>query len=243
MDLRLRGDDSILLVFLEGQMFMKNFQIAASLLAANFACLGDDVNKVIVAGANALHLDAMDNHFVRNLTIGPLICEALRNYGIQAEINVHLMTKPVDSLIIDFAKAKANSIIFHPEASSHVSKSIALIHEQGCKAGIALKPETSLSYLDKIMNDIDTIMVMSVNPGFGGQAFIPSSLEKIKQIRDIIDKSNRDIELMVDGGIKVSNIASVAVAGANHFVVGTGIFHESSYSAALSAMRNELEKS
>jgi ribulose-phosphate 3-epimerase len=219
---------------------MRNYQIAPSLLSADFARLGEEAQRVINAGADLLHLDAMDNHFVPNLTMGPLVCEALRRYGIQAEINVHLMTQPIDRLIVDFAKSGATSITFHPEASEHTSYSLDLIHKNGCRAGIALKPETSINCLDSILDKIDIIIVMSVNPGISGQTFIPASLEKIRRVKNLISASHRDICLAVDGGIKISNIAQVAQAGADRFIAGSAIFNQSDYAKVISEMRMQL---
>ncbi|MEO8402711.1 MAG: ribulose-phosphate 3-epimerase [Gammaproteobacteria bacterium] len=219
---------------------MRNYQIAPSLLSADFACLGEEAQRVINAGADLLHLDAMDNHFVPNLTVGPLVCEALRRYGIQVEINVHLMAQPVDRLIVDFAKAGATSITFHPEASEHVNHSLDLIHKHGCRAGIALKPDTSINCLEPILDKTDIIIVMSVNPGFSGQTFIPASLEKIRQVRKLISSSHKNICLAVDGGIKISNIAQVAQAGADRFIAGSAIFNQSDYARAISEMRMQL---
>jgi ribulose-phosphate 3-epimerase len=219
---------------------MQHYQIAASLLAADFSRLGEEAKAVIDAGVNLLHLDVMDNHFVPNLTVGPLVCEALRRCGIQIEINVHLMVMPVDRLIVDFAKAGATSITFHPSASTNVAQSIALIHQQGCKAGIAISPELTVDFLPDILDKIDTILVMSVHPGFGGQDFIPSSLEKIRRVRNLISASNYDISLGVDGGIKISNIGEIAQAGADIFVAGTAIFCQPNYREVISDMRTQL---
>lgn len=222
---------------------MNNYKILPSLLSADFANLGKDAEAVLAAGADMLHLDVMDNHYVPNLTVGPLVCAALRHYGIKAPIDVHLMTTPVDHLIIEFAKAGASHITFHPEASQHVDRSLALIHKHGCKAGLALNPATSLHYLDYVMDKLDIILVMSVNPGFGGQQFISSTLEKIQQIRKLIDLQGRPIELAVDGGIKTDNIGQVAKAGANMFVAGSAIFNQSDYATVIRDMRSEIQKS
>lgn len=219
---------------------MRKYEIAPSLLSANFAQLGDDADAVIAAGADMLHLDVMDNHYVPNLTVGPLVCEALRHYGITAPIDVHLMTSPVDQLIIDFAKAGATNITIHPDATKHVDRSLALIHQHGCKAGLALNPATPLTVLDDTLNKIDIILVMSVNPGFGGQAFIPSALDKIKAIRRMIDASGKPIRLAVDGGVKTDNIATIAAAGAEMFIAGSAIFGQPNYSDVISAMRQQL---
>jgi ribulose-phosphate 3-epimerase len=220
---------------------MNDYKIAASLLSADFAQLGKEAADVMAAGADMLHLDVMDNHYVPNLTVGPLVCEALRRYGIQAPIDVHLMVKPVDHLITAFAKAGATHISFHPEASEHVDRSLSLIQKQGCLAGLAFNPATPLHWLDYVMDKIDIILVMSVNPGFGGQHFIPSALEKIRHIKERIQQSHRSIHLAVDGGIKTDNIAEVAKAGANMFIAGSAIFHHPPYATTLSQMRKALE--
>lgn len=219
---------------------MKEYLIAPSLLSANFAKLGEEVKAVLEAGADMLHLDVMDNHYVPNLTVGPLVCEALRKSGITAPIDVHLMAKPVDRLIIDFANAGASQITFHPEASWHVDRSLSLIRKHGCKAGIALNPATTLECLEYIIDKIDLILVMSVNPGFGGQTFIPSALEKIKNVRKLINASKRDIRLGVDGGIKAENIATVAEAGADMFIAGSAIYNHHDYKEVITDMRQRL---
>jgi ribulose-phosphate 3-epimerase len=219
---------------------MRKYEIAPSLLSANFAKLGDDANAVLAAGADMLHLDVMDNHYVPNLTVGPLVCEALRRFGITAPIDVHLMTSPVDQLIIDFAKAGATNITIHPDATKHIDRSLALIRQHGCKAGLALNPATPLTCLDYTLNKIDIILVMSVNPGFGGQAFIPSALDKIKDIRRLIDASGYPIRLAVDGGVKTDNIAAIAAAGAEMFIAGSAIFGQPHYRDVISAMRQQL---
>ena len=214
--------------------------IAPSILSADFARLGDDVSAVLDAGADIVHFDVMDNHFVPNLTIGPLICEALRNYGIEAPIDVHLMVDPVDRIIPDFAKAGASYITFHPEASNHVHRSIGLVQDSGCKAGLVFNPATPLTWLEHMIDDIDMVLIMSVNPGFGGQSFIQSSLEKLRQARKIIDDSGRDIRLEVDGGVKVDNIGEIAAAGADMFVAGSAIFGSADYAATIAAMKSEI---
>ncbi|KZN64110.1 ribulose-phosphate 3-epimerase [Pseudoalteromonas luteoviolacea] len=219
-----------------------DFLIAPSILSADFARLGSDVERVLNAGADVVHFDVMDNHYVPNLTFGPMICEALRGYGITAPIDVHLMIKPVDSLIPSFAKAGADIITFHPEASEHVDRSLALIKEHGCEAGLVLNPATPLHYLDYVMDKVDQILLMSVNPGFGGQSFIPSTLDKLKQVRERIDASGRKIRLEVDGGVKVDNIAEIAAAGADMFVAGSAIFNQPDYKTVIDAMRQELAK-
>jgi ribulose-phosphate 3-epimerase len=216
--------------------------IAPSILSADFARLGEDVYDVLNAGADIVHFDVMDNHFVPNLTIGPLICEALRTYGIAAPIDVHLMVEPVDRLIPDFAKAGASYITFHPEASAHVHRSIGLIKEQGCKAGLVFNPATPLSWLDHALADLDMVLIMSVNPGFGGQKFIDSSLQKLRQVRALIDESGRDIRLEIDGGVKIDNIGAIAAAGADTFVAGSAIFGSNDYAATIAAMKSEIAR-
>ncbi|MGL4487108.1 MAG: ribulose-phosphate 3-epimerase [Yersinia sp. (in: enterobacteria)] len=222
---------------------MKQFLIAPSILSANFARLGEDTAKVLAAGADVVHFDVMDNHYVPNLTIGPMVCQALRDYGITAPIDVHLMVKPVDRIVPDFAKAGATYISFHPEASEHVDRTLQLIKEHGCKAGLVFNPATSLSYLDYVMDKLDVILLMSVNPGFGGQSFIPETLNKLRQVRKLIDESGYDIHLEVDGGVKVDNIREIAAAGADMFVAGSAIFNQPDYTAVIDAMRSELEMS
>lgn len=220
---------------------MSRYQIAPSLLSANFAKLGEEATAVLKAGADMLHLDVMDNHYVPNLTVGPLVCHSLRQYGITAPIDVHLMTRPVDRLITEFAKAGATSITFHPEATDHVDRSLSLILEHGCKAGLALNPATSLDCLEYVLDKLDMILVMSVNPGFGGQSFIVSSLNKIKDIQEIIKAAKPDVMLAVDGGVKVDNINKIAQAGANMFVAGSAIFNQPDYAAVITQMRKQLE--
>ncbi len=214
--------------------------IAPSILSADFACLGEDVKAVLDAGADIVHFDVMDNHFVPNLTIGPMICDALRNYGIDAPIDVHLMVEPVDRIIPDFAKAGAGYITFHPEASQHVDRSLGLIHEQGCKAGLVFNPATPLDWLEYVIDKVDMVLLMSVNPGFGGQKFIPSALAKLRQARQIIDDSGREIRLEIDGGVKVDNIGQIAAAGADTFVAGSAIFGSDDYAATIAAMKSEI---
>ncbi|MEN9460992.1 MAG: hypothetical protein RIS84_1012, partial [Pseudomonadota bacterium] len=202
---------------------MPDYLIAPSILSADFARLGEEVNNVLAAGADIVHFDVMDNHYVPNLTIGPLVCEALRKHGITAPIDVHLMVKPVDRLIPDFAKAGATYITFHPEASEHIDRSLQLIRDCGCKSGLVFNPATPLHYLDYVLDKVDMILLMSVNPGFGGQSFIPSTLDKLRQVRKLIDNSGHKIRLEVDGGIKIDNIREVAAAGADTFVAGSAI--------------------
>jgi ribulose-phosphate 3-epimerase len=214
--------------------------IAPSILSADFARLGEDVEAVLNAGADIVHFDVMDNHFVPNLTIGPMICDALRNYGIDAPIDVHLMVEPVDRIIPDFAKAGASYISFHPEASTHVHRTIGLIHEQECKAGLVFNPATPLSWLEHLLDDIDLVLLMSVNPGFGGQTFIESSLDKLRAARKMIEASGRDIRLEIDGGVKTNNIREIAAAGADTFVAGSAIFGSDDYAATIAEMKSEI---
>ena len=221
-------------------MARQPFLIAPSILSADLARLGEDVNAVLAAGGDIIHFDVMDNHFVPNLTFGPAICQALRNYGITAEIDVHLMVKPVERLIPEFAKAGANYITFHPEATDHIDRNLQLIRELGCKAGLVFNPATPLHYLDCVMDKIDMILLMGVNPGFGGQKFIPSTLNKLREVRHRIDASGRSIRLEVDGGVKIENIAEIAEAGADTFVAGSAIFDQPDYKAVIDQMRANL---
>src|SRR5512145_3029166 len=216
------------------------YQIAPSILSANFAKLGEEVDNVLASGADIVHFDVMDNHYVPNLTIGPLVCEALRKHGVTAPIDVHLMVKPVDRIVPDFAKAGATYITFHPEASEHVDRTIGLIREHGCKPGLVFNPATPLSWLEHVLDKLDMVLLMSVNPGFGGQSFIPSVLPKIEAVRRLIDASGKPIRLEVDGGIKVDNIATVAAAGADTFVAGSAIFGAKDYAATITAMRRAI---
>ena len=214
--------------------------IAPSILSADFARLGAEVDAVLAAGADWIHFDVMDNHYVPNLTIGPQVCAALRKHGVSAPIDVHLMVKPVDRIIPDFAAAGANLISFHPEATEHVDRTIGLIREHGCKAGLVFNPATSLDWLDYVLDKLDHILIMSVNPGFGGQSFIPAALEKLRRARAIVDRSGREIRLEVDGGVKVDNIAAIAAAGADTFVAGSAIFGHKDYAAVIAAMRQTV---
>ncbi|WMS85846.1 ribulose-phosphate 3-epimerase [Pleionea litopenaei] len=216
--------------------------IAPSILSADFARLGEDVASVIDAGADWVHFDVMDNHYVPNLTIGPMVCDALRNYGISAPIDVHLMVKPVDRIIPDFAKAGASTITFHPEASEHVDRTLQLIRDQGCEAGLVFNPATPLHILDYVMDKVDMILLMSVNPGFGGQSFIPSTLAKLRQVRQKIDESGHAIRLEIDGGVKVDNIGEIYAAGADTFVAGSAIFNTANYQETIAKMRQEIAK-
>ena len=214
--------------------------IAPSILSADFARLGDDVQAVLDAGADIVHFDVMDNHFVPNLTIGPMICEALKSFGIEAPIDVHLMVEPVDRIIPDFAKAGASYITFHPEASRHVDRSLGLIRDEGCRAGLVFNPATPLSWLEHVMDKVDMVLLMSVNPGFGGQKFIPSSLAKLREARKLIDDSGLDIRLEIDGGVNVDNIGEIAAAGADTFVAGSAIFGSDDYATTITAMKSEI---
>jgi ribulose-phosphate 3-epimerase len=219
---------------------MRDFWIAPSILSADFARLGDEVEAVLKAGADIVHFDVMDNHYVPNLTIGPLVCRALRDYGIKAPIDVHLMVKPVDRIVPDFAAAGANYITFHPEASEHIDRTLQLIRDSGCKAGLVFNPATPLHYLDHVLDKLDMILLMSVNPGFGGQQFIPATLPKLRQVRKLIDASGRSIRLEVDGGVKADNIAEIAAAGADTFVAGSAIFGGGDYKKLIEDMRKRL---
>ena len=220
-------------------MAMENW-IAPSILSANFARLGEDVDHVLAAGADVVHFDVMDNHYVPNLTIGPMVCEALRKHGVTAPIDVHLMVSPVDRLIGDFAQAGATYITFHPEASEHIDRSLQLVRDAGCKTGLVFNPATPLHYLDHVMDKLDMILLMSVNPGFGGQSFIPQSLDKLAQVRKKIDASGCAIRLEIDGGVKVENIAQIKSAGADTFVAGSAIFNSEDYQTTIDAMREQI---
>lgn len=219
---------------------MKPYLIAPSILSADLARLGEEVENVLKCGGDVVHFDVMDNHYVPNLTFGPVVCKALRDYGITAPIDVHLMVKPVDRIIPDFAKAGASYITFHPESSEHIDRTLQLIRDNGCKSGLVFNPATPLSYLDYVMDKVDIILLMSVNPGFGGQSFIPATLEKLKQARKRIDESGLDIRLEVDGGVKASNIAEIASAGADMFVAGSAIFDQPDYKKVIDEMRQQL---
>jgi ribulose-phosphate 3-epimerase len=220
---------------------MNAYQIAPSILSADFARLGEEVDNVLAAGADIVHFDVMDNHYVPNLTIGPMVCEALRRHGVTAPIDVHLMVSPVDDLIRMFADAGASYITFHPEASNHIDRSLQLIRDGGCKAGLVFNPATPLHYLDHVMDKLDMILLMSVNPGFGGQTFIAGTIDKIRQVRERIDASGRNIRLEVDGGVKTDNIREIAAAGADTFVAGSAIFNTDDYKATIDGMREQLE--
>jgi len=227
---------------------MSDFKIAPSILSADFARLGEEVDNVLKSGADIVHFDVMDNHYVPNLTIGPLVCDALRSHGVTADIDVHLMVKPVDRIIPDFAKAGATYITFHPEGSEHIDRSLSLVRESGCKSGLVFNPATPLSCLEHVMDKVDMILLMSVNPGFGGQSFIPGTLDKLRQARKMIDDSGFDIRLEIDGGVKVDNIREIAEAGADTFVAGSAIFGAANdsdtnvYDTVVGAMRDELSK-
>lgn len=220
-------------------MKQPNF-IAPSILSADFAKLGEEVDNVLASGADIVHFDVMDNHYVPNLTIGPLVCDALRSHGVTAPIDVHLMVKPVDRIIPDFAKAGASYITFHPEASEHIDRTVALIKEQGCKAGLVFNPATPLHYLDHVIDQLDMVLLMSVNPGFSGQSFIPSSLEKLRVVRKMIDDKNLNTRLEIDGGVKTDNIRDIASAGADTFVAGSAIFNTDNYKSTIDTMRSEM---
>ncbi len=219
---------------------MQPFVIAPSILSADFACLGEDVERVLAAGADTVHFDVMDNHYVPNLTIGPMVCSALRKYGITAPIDVHLMVKPVDRMIGEFIDAGASYITFHPEATEHIDRSLQLIKQGGCKAGLVFNPATPLDMLKYVMDKVDMVLLMSVNPGFGGQSFIPGTLDKLREARELIDASGLPIRLQVDGGVNVQNIKQIAQAGADTFVAGSAIFNAPDYAQVISAMRAEL---
>ena len=221
---------------------MSDNLIAPSILSADFARLGEEVDNVLAAGADVVHFDVMDNHFVPNLTIGPLVCSALRKHGVTADIDVHLMVDPVDRIIPDFAAAGASMITFHPEASTHIDRSLQMVRDAGCKSGLVFNPATPLSYLDYVMDKVDIILLMSVNPGFGGQSFIPATLDKLRQARKLIDDSGFDIRLEIDGGVKVDNIREIKAAGADMFVAGSAIFSQPDYKKVIDDMRAELAK-
>lgn len=221
---------------------MQDILIAPSILSADFARLGEEVDNVIKAGADWVHFDVMDNHYVPNLTIGPMVCKALRKHGVTAPIDVHLMVKPVDRIIPDFAKAGATYITFHPEASEHLDRTISLIKESGCKAGLVFNPATPLDCLEYVMDKLDLILLMSVNPGFGGQSFIPSTLDKCRKVRKMIDDSGFDIRLEIDGGVKIDNIGEIAAAGADTFVAGSAVFNSDDYQATISQMKQNAQK-
>ncbi len=219
---------------------MSDYLIAPSILSADFARLGEEVDAVLAAGADIVHFDVMDNHYVPNLTIGPMVCKALRNYGVTAPIDVHLMVSPVDSLIGDFADAGASYITFHPDASTHVDRSLAMIRDAGCKAGLVLNPAMGVESLKYVMDKLDMILLMSVNPGFGGQKFIPGTLDKLREVRQLIDASGYDIRLEIDGGVTADNIRDIAEAGADTFVAGSAIYNKPDYKEAIDAMRDQL---
>ncbi|KZY96498.1 ribulose-phosphate 3-epimerase [Oleibacter sp. HI0075] len=221
---------------------MKECLIAPSILSADFARLGEEVDNVLAAGADVVHFDVMDNHYVPNLTIGPMVCKALRNHGVTAPIDVHLMVSPVDRMIADFAEAGATYITFHPEASDHIDRSLQLIKSAGCKAGLVFNPATPLHYMDYVMDKLDVVLLMSVNPGFGGQSFIPATLDKLREARKKIDESGYDIRLEIDGGVKVDNIGEIYAAGADMFVAGSAIFNAPDYKTVIDDMRAEIAK-
>ena len=221
---------------------MSHCLIAPSILSANFARLGEEVDNVLAAGADWVHFDVMDNHYVPNLTIGPMVCQALRKHGVTAPIDVHLMVEPVDRIVPDFARAGASLISFHPEASRHVHRTIQLIKAEGCQAGLVLNPATPVDVLDYVLEDLDLVLLMSVNPGFGGQAFIPSALEKLRRVRERIDASGKPVRLEIDGGVKPDNIGEIAAAGADTFVAGSAIFGQPDYAAVIARMREEIAK-
>jgi len=223
---------------------MLDYKIAASILSADFARLGEDVNNVLAAGADWVHFDVMDNHYVPNLTIGPLVCEALRKFGVTAPIDVHLMVKPVDRIIPDFAKAGATYITFHPEASEHIDRSLQLIRDCGCKPGLVFNPATPLSYLSHVLNDLDIILIMSVNPGFAAQKFIPSALSKLKEVRELLNKNGRNntCRLAIDGGVNENNIHEIAAAGADTFIAGSAIFNRGDYAEAIRGLKEGIKK-
>ena len=221
---------------------MSDFKIAPSILSADFARLGEEVDNVLAAGADYVHFDVMDNHYVPNLTIGPMVCKALRNHGVTAPIDVHLMVKPVDRIIGDFVEAGASFITFHPEASEHIDRSLQMVRDGGCKSGLVFNPATPLSHLEHVLDKVDMVLLMSVNPGFGGQKFIPNTLNKLRQARQIIDESGYDIRLEIDGGVGIGNIREIAEAGADTFVAGSAIFNTDDYAATIAAMRAELAK-
>ncbi|MEC9410013.1 MAG: ribulose-phosphate 3-epimerase [Pseudomonadota bacterium] len=221
---------------------MKECLIAPSILSADFARLGEEVDNVLAAGADVVHFDVMDNHYVPNLTIGPMVCKALRNHGVTAPIDVHLMVSPVDRMIADFAEAGATYITFHPEASDHIDRSLQLIKSAGCKAGLVFNPATPLHYMDYVMDKLDVVLLMSVNPGFGGQSFIPATLDKLREARKKIDESGYDIRLEIDGGVKVDNIGEIYAAGADMFVAGSAIFNARDYKTVIDGMRAEIAK-
>jgi ribulose-phosphate 3-epimerase len=233
-------DFSVEYLFLYARKIMNPYLIAPSILSANFTKLGEEVDNVLSAGADVVHFDVMDNHYVPNLTIGPLVCKALRKHGVTADIDVHLMVQPVDDMIKQFADAGASYISFHPEASQHVDRSLQLIIDSGCKPGLVFNPATPLQHLDHVMHKLHHILLMSVNPGFGGQSFIPNSLDKLKQVRALINQSGFDIRLEIDGGVKVDNIRAIAEAGADMFVAGSAIFGEADYQTVIRQMRSEL---